>query len=68
VFKVLAYYKKGDVIEELSREYVIDGRRIPKVIKADRDYVYVQALGFVSVEDVYKEIERAKEEKKWNLK
>jgi len=68
MFKVLAYYKKGDVIEKLSREYIIDGRRIPKVIKADRDYVYVQALGFLPVEDVYREIKRAKEEKKWSLK
>jgi len=68
MFKVLAYYKKGDVIERFEKDITIDGHTLPKVIRADKDYIFEETLGLIPVERIEKEITRAKEERKWKSK
>jgi len=68
MFKVLAYYEKGDVIEIMPKKFIIDGHALPKVIRADKDYIFEETLGLVPVERIEKEIKRAREERKWNLR
>jgi len=65
MFKVLTYYEKGDVIEIMPKKLTIDGYALPKVIRADRDYVFEETLGLIPLERIEKEIKRAREERKW---
>jgi len=68
MFKILAYYKKGDVIERFEKNITIDGYTLPKVIRADKDYIFEETLGLIPVERIEKEIKRAREVRLWKSK